>query len=128
MTLHKESPFKGKTGLKRLSNALGYSLDGLRAALRHEDAFRQLSLLAVVLIPLAIFAVPASGVGKALLVAASLATLVIELLNSAIEAAVDHTSLERHPLAKRAKDMGSAAQLLGLLNLAAMWALVLSGS
>ncbi|MFC3626514.1 diacylglycerol kinase [Vogesella amnigena] len=125
MTLHKESPFKGKTGLKRLSNALGYSLDGLRAALRHEDAFRQLSLLAVVLIPLAIFAVPASGVGKALLVAASLATLVIELLNSAIEAAVDHTSLERHPLAKRAKDMGSAAQLLGLLNLAAMWALVL---
>lgn len=128
MTSHQESPFKGKTGLKRLSNALGYSLDGLRAALRHEDAFRQLSLLAVVLIPLAIFAVPASGVGKALLVAASLATLVIELLNSAIEAAVDHTSLERHPLAKRAKDMGSAAQLLGLLNLAAMWALVLSGS
>jgi len=128
MTSHQESPFKGKTGLKRLSNALGYSLDGLRAALRHEDAFRQLALLAVVLIPLAIFAVPASGVGKALLVAASLATLVIELLNSAIEAAVDHTSLERHPLAKRAKDMGSAAQLLGLLNLAAMWALVLSGS
>ena len=60
--------------------------------------------------------------------ACSLATLIIELFNSAIEAAVDHTSLERHPLAKRAKDMGSAAQLLGLLNLAAMWALVLSGS
>ncbi|SCK10525.1 diacylglycerol kinase [Vogesella sp. LIG4] len=124
MTLHKESPFKGKTGLTRLINALGYSLDGLRAALRHEDAFRQLTLLALLLIPLAIFAAPTSGMGKALLVAASLATLVIELLNSAIEAAVDHTSLERHPLAKRAKDMGSAAQLLGLLNLAAMWGLV----
>ncbi|MEQ6291065.1 diacylglycerol kinase [Vogesella sp. GCM10023246] len=127
MTPSQESPFKGKTGLTRLINAFGYSLDGLRAALRHEDAFRQLSLLAVLLIPLALFAVPASGVGKAILVAASLATLVIELLNSAIEAAVDHTSLARHPLAKRAKDMGSAAQLLGLLNLAAMWGLVLFG-
>lgn len=127
MTPSQESPFKGKTGLTRLINAFGYSLDGLRAALRHEDAFRQLSLLAVLLIPLALFAVPASGVGKAVLVAASLATLVIELLNSAIEAAVDHTSLARHPLAKRAKDMGSAAQLLGLLNLAAMWGLVLFG-
>ena len=127
MTPSQESPFKGKTGLTRLINAFGYSLDGLRAALRHEDAFRQLSLLAMLLIPLALFAVPASGVGKAVLVAASLATLVIELLNSAIEAAVDHTSLARHPLAKRAKDMGSAAQLLGLLNLAAMWGLVLFG-
>ncbi|MFC3532566.1 diacylglycerol kinase [Vogesella facilis] len=127
MTPSQESPFKGKTGLTRLINAFGYSLDGLRAALRHEDAFRQLSLLAVLLIPLAIFAAPTSGVGKAILVAASLATLVIELLNSAIEAAVDHTSLARHPLAKRAKDMGSAAQLLGLLNLAAMWGLVLFG-
>ncbi|WP_174873717.1 diacylglycerol kinase [Vogesella oryzae] len=127
MTPSQESPFKGKTGFKRLINAFGYSLDGLRAALRHEDAFRQLSLLAVVLIPLALFAAPASGVGKAILVAASLATLVIELLNSAIEAAVDHTSLEHHPLAKRAKDMGSAAQLLGLINLLAMWLLVLFG-
>jgi diacylglycerol kinase (ATP) len=121
-----ESPFKGKTGFARLLNALGYSFDGLRAAIRHEDAFRQLLLLALVLIPLA-FVVHATALARALLVASSLATLIIELLNSAIEAAVDHTSLARHPLAKRAKDMGSAAQLLGLINLALVWGLVLFG-
>jgi diacylglycerol kinase (ATP) len=127
MSKHEESPFKGKTGIRRLINAFGYSLDGIKAAFRHEDAFRQLALLAIILIPAALFIVPASPLARALLVASSLATLVIELLNSAIEAAVDHTSLERHPLAKRAKDMGSAAQLLGLINLAAMWSLVLFG-
>ncbi|AXE30199.1 diacylglycerol kinase [Chromobacterium phragmitis] len=121
-----ESPFKGKTGITRLINAFGYSLDGLKAALRHEDAFRQLSLLALILIPMA-FVVHATPLARALLVASSLATLIIELLNSAIEAAVDHTSLERHPLAKRAKDMGSAAQLLGLINLATVWGIVLFG-
>ncbi|AXK38607.1 diacylglycerol kinase [Crenobacter cavernae] len=126
MNPHKESPFKGKTGVRRLINAFGYSIDGLKAAFTHEDAFRQLALLALALIPLAFF-IDATGVGRALLIASSLATLIIELLNSAIEAAVDHTSLERHPLAKRAKDMGSAAQLLGLINLASMWALVLWG-
>ncbi|WP_133680030.1 diacylglycerol kinase [Paludibacterium purpuratum] len=122
----RESPYKGKTGLVRLINALGYSFDGLRAAFRHEDAFRQLVLLAAVLIPLAFF-VHAAPLARAMLVGSSLATLIIELLNSAIEAAVDHTSLERHPLAKRAKDMGSAAQLLGLINLAVVWAIVLFG-
>lgn len=127
MSKHEESPFKGKTGIRRLINAFGYSLDGIKAAFRHEDAFRQLALLAIILIPTALFIVPASPLARALLVASSLATLVIELLNSAIEAAVDHTSLERHPLAKRAKDMGSAAQLLGLINLVAMWSLVLFG-
>ena len=127
MSKHEESPFKGKTGIRRLINAFGYSLDGIKAAFRHEDAFRQLALLAIILIPTALFIVPASPLARALLVASSLATLVIELLKSAIEAAVDHTSLERHPLAKRAKDMGSAAQLLGLINLAAMWLLVLFG-
>jgi diacylglycerol kinase (ATP) len=121
-----ESPFKGKTGIRRLINALGYSLDGMRAAYRHEDAFRQLVLLAAVLIPLA-FIVHTTPLARVLLVASSLATLIIELLNSAIEAAVDHTSLERHPLAKRAKDMGSAAQLLGLINLALVWGIVLFG-
>jgi len=127
MSKHEESPFKGKTGIRRLTNAFGYSLDGIKAAFRHEDAFRQLALLAIILIPTALFIVPASPLARALLVASSLATLIIELLNSAIEAAVDHTSLERHPLAKRAKDMGSAAQLLGLINLAAVWGLVLFG-
>ncbi|MGM8060573.1 diacylglycerol kinase [Vogesella indigofera] len=127
MTPHQESPFKGKTGLRRLLNAFGYSLDGLRAAFRHEDAFRQLSLLALLLVPLALFVVDATPLARALLVVSSIATLIIELLNSAIEAAVDHTSLERHPLAKRAKDMGSAAQLLGLVNLLLVWGLVLFG-
>jgi len=127
MTQHQESPFKGKTGVRRLLNAFGYSLDGLRAAYRHEDAFRQLSLLALLLVPLALFVVDASPLARALLVASSIATLIIELFNSAIEAAVDHTSLERHPLAKRAKDMGSAAQLLGLVNLLLVWGLVLFG-
>ncbi|MEO2216844.1 diacylglycerol kinase [Chromobacterium vaccinii] len=121
-----ESPFKGKTGITRLVNAFGYSLDGLKAALRHEDAFRQLTILALILIPAA-FIVHTTPLARALLVASSLATLIIELLNSAIEAAVDHTSLERHPLAKRAKDMGSAAQLLGLINLATVWGIVLFG-
>ncbi|WP_434630949.1 diacylglycerol kinase [Chromobacterium sp. CV08] len=121
-----ESPFKGKTGLTRLINAFGYSLDGMKAAFRHEDAFRQLTMLALILIPLA-FLIHAAPLARAMLVASSLATLIIELLNSAIEAAVDHTSLERHPLAKRAKDMGSAAQLLGLINLATVWGIVLFG-
>ncbi|HJV07451.1 MAG TPA: diacylglycerol kinase [Chromobacteriaceae bacterium] len=126
MSKLEESPFKGKTGVSRLIHAFGYSLDGLKAALRYEDAFRQLVLLALVLIPLA-FIIHTQPLARALLVASSLATLIIELLNSAIEAAVDHTSLERHPLAKRAKDMGSAAQLLGLINLVAVWSLVLLG-
>jgi diacylglycerol kinase (ATP) len=122
----RESPYKGKTGVRRLINALGYSLDGFGAAFRHEDAFRQLVLISLVLIPLACF-VHTSPLARAMLIASSIATLIIELLNSAIEAAVDHTSLERHPLAKRAKDMGSAAQLLGLINLAVVWGLVLFG-
>ncbi|WP_434656180.1 diacylglycerol kinase [Chromobacterium violaceum] len=126
MGKQQESPFKGKTGVTRLVNAFGYSIDGLKAALRHEDAFRQLSILALLLIPAA-FLIYTTPLARALLVASSLATLIIELLNSAIEAAVDHTSLERHPLAKRAKDMGSAAQLLGLINLATVWGIVLWG-
>jgi diacylglycerol kinase (ATP) len=122
----RESPFKGKTGVRRLIHALGYSAEGFGAAFIHEDAFRQLVLLALILIPLACF-VHAPALARALLIASSIATLIIELLNSAIEAAVDHTSLERHPLAKRAKDMGSAAQMLGLINLAVVWGLVLFG-
>ena len=120
MTPPTESPFKGKTGLRRLINALGYSLDGLKAAFRHEAAFRQLSLLAVFLLPLA-FWLPVTPVERALMMAAPLATLIIELLNSAIEAAVDHTSQDRHPLAKRAKDMGSAAVMLSIAGAVLVW-------
>lgn len=119
-----ESPHKGKTGLRRIWNAFFYSIDGLAAAFRHEDAFRQESLLALVLIPLAFF-LPASGVGKALMIASVLLVLVVELLNSAVEAAVDRISLDNHHLAKRAKDIGSAAVLLSLVNVLVVWGLVL---
>ncbi len=121
-----ESPHKGKTGLKRVWNALGYSLDGFAAAFRHEDAFRQETFLAVILIPAAFF-MPASGAGKALMIAAVLLVLIVELLNSAVEAAVDRISLENHLLAKRAKDIGSAAVFISLVNVPAVWLLVLFG-
>ena len=119
-----ESPYKGKTGLQRVWNALFYSLDGLRAAYRHEDAFRQEVWLAVLLIPVAVL-LPGSGMGKALMIGSVLLVLVVELLNSAVEATVDRISLENHRLAKRAKDIGSAAVLISLANVAAVWSLVL---
>ena len=121
-----ESPHKGKTGLKRVWNALRYSLAGLRAAFKHEDAFRQEVALAAILIPLALF-LPASGVGRALMIASVLLVMIVELLNSAIEATVDRVSIENHPLAKRAKDIGSAAVLFALLNVGIVWSLVLLG-
>jgi diacylglycerol kinase (ATP) len=125
MTPH-ESPFKGKTGLRRVWNALFYSIDGFRAAFAHEDAFRQEAILAAILIPVALF-LPASGVGKALMVASVLLVLIVELLNSSVEATVDRISLENHRLAKRAKDIGSAAVFVSLVNVPAVWLLVLFG-
>jgi diacylglycerol kinase (ATP) len=122
--LHDESPFKGKTGLRRLINAAGYSLHGFGSAFRHEDAFRQEVLLAAVLIPIALF-LDVGGVGKALMIAAVLLVLIVELLNSAVEAAVDRISLDRHKLSKRAKDIGSAAVFLALVNVACVWGLVI---
>ena len=119
-----ESPFKGKTGLTRLINALRYSIAGLKAAYRHEDAFRQEVWLAVVLVPLALF-LPAGAIGKALMIGSVLLVLIVELINSAIEATVDRVSLDHHRLAKRAKDIGSAAVLIALLNVVAVWLLVL---
>ena len=121
-----ESPHKGKTGLRRIWNALFYSFDGLKAAYRHEDAFRQEVWLALVLTPLALF-LPVSGMGKALMMASVLMVLIVELLNSAVEATVDRVSLEHHRLAKRAKDIGSAAVLFSLINVAVVWLLVLFG-
>ena len=121
-----ESPHKGKTGLQRLINATRYSLAGLTAATRNEDAFRQELLLAAVLVPVGLW-LGHSGTDKALLVGSVLLLLIVELLNSAIEAAVDRVSLEDHALAKRAKDIGSAAVMLSLVNLAAVWLLVLLG-
>jgi diacylglycerol kinase (ATP) len=119
-----ESPFKGQTGLRRIWNAFSYSLSGLHAAYLNEDAFRQESLLAAVMIPIALV-LPLSGVGKALMIASVLLVLVVELLNSAIEAAIDRISLDRHRLSKRAKDIGSAAVLIALINVLATWSLVL---
>ncbi len=121
-----ESPYKGKKGLRRIFNAFFYSLDGFRAAYRHEDAFRQEVLLAVILIPLALW-LPATHTGKAVMVFSVLLVIMVELLNSAIEATVDRISLDRHDLAKRAKDIGSAAVLVSLLNVLVVWALVLTG-
>ncbi len=121
-----ESPQKGKTGLRRVWTALFYSFEGLKAAYRHEDAFRQEILLAAILIPVACF-LPASGIGKALMIASVLLVLIVELLNSAVEATVDRVSLENHRLAKRAKDIGSAAVLLSLVNVFTVWLLVLFG-
>jgi diacylglycerol kinase (ATP) len=121
-----ESPHKGKTGFRRVWNALFYSFSGLRAALAHEDAFRQEVMLATVLIPTALL-MPVSGTGKALMIGSVLLVLIVELLNSAVEAAVDRISLDHHLLAKRAKDIGSAAVFISLLNVAAVWMLVLFG-
>ena len=121
-----QSPFKGKTGVRRVLNALRYSMDGLRAAYTGEDAFRQEILLAAVLIPLALW-LPVSGLGKALMIASVLLVLAVELINSAIEAVVDRVSLDRHALSKRAKDLGSAAVLLALINVAAVWGCVIYG-
>ena len=121
-----ESPHKSKTGLRRIGNAFVYSIDGLKAALQHEHAFRQEVILAAVMIPLALW-LPASAIGKALMIGSVLLVLIVELLNSAVEAVVDRVSLEHHRLAKRAKDIGSAAVMLALVNVAIIWALVLLG-
>lgn len=121
-----ESPFKGKTGLRRLINAFGYSAEGFKAAFKHEDAFRQEVFLATVLIPLGLY-LGKTNIEKIMLAGAVLLVMIVELLNSSIEASVDHTSIERHPLAKRAKDIGSAAVFLALTNFMLVWGLVIFG-
>lgn len=121
-----ESPHKGKTGLRRIWNALFYTMAGLAAAFKHEDAFRQEVILAAILIPLSFF-LGVSNIGRALMIASVLLVLMVELLNSALEASVDRVSIENHPLAKRAKDIGSAAVFVALLNVVVVWGLVLRG-
>jgi len=119
-----ESPYKGKTGLRRLINAFGYSMEGFKAAYQHEDAFRTEVWLALVLTPLA-FYLAGNAMELAMMLASVFLVIIVELVNSAIEATVDHTSLEKHMLAKRAKDIGSAAVLLSLVNLAVVWGLLI---
>lgn len=111
---------KGKSGVKRIINAAGYSKDGLRAAYRHESAFRQLIWLNGILLVL-VFVLDFGPATRMMLIIASFLSLIVELFNTAIEAAVDHTSTARHELAKRAKDAGSAAQMLALVLLVVLW-------
>mgnify|MGYP001770071620 CR=1 FL=1 len=119
-----EPDHKHPRGLGHVWYATQTAMTGFRAAWRHEDAFRQEVLVALVAIPVALLS-PADKLGKTLMVASILLVLIVELLNSALEAAVDHTSLERHPLAKRAKDIASAAVLLSIVNAVVVWGLVL---
>lgn len=121
-----EDPNKHPAGLTHAWRATGIALQGLRAAWQHEDAFRQEVLVAAIAIPVALL-LPVAPLGKVMMIASLLLVLIVELINSALEAAVDHTSLEQHPLAKRAKDIASAAVLLSIVNALIVWGLVLSG-
>lgn len=112
------------TGLLRLVTALKHSLAGLLLAWQSERAFRQEVVLALVMVPVA-FMVPVDVTQRVLLVASIMMVLVVEIINSAIEATVDRISLDIHPLAKRAKDMGSAAVLLALVNATLTWVVIL---
>ena len=111
---------KGRRGLARLKNAIRFSAEGYRAAWRDEEAFRQISLLAPVCVILALL-VGRGWAERVLLILPIVLCLLVELLNSAIENTVDRISLERHPLAKKAKDMGSAAQMTAQLFLFCVW-------
>lgn len=116
--------FSGNTGMTRIIKAAGYSWQGLKAAFAHEAAFRQELGLALVLIPLAIW-LAADAIQLALLLASVLLVLIVEILNSAIEAVVDRFGGELHELSGRAKDMASAAVLLALVLLLTVWGLIL---
>ena len=120
-----ESPHKGQRGIRRLFNAFFYSLSGLVLAFRHESAFRQEVGLAAVLIPLACV-LQVTMVERVLLICSVLFVLVVELLNSSVEAAIDRIGFDTHRLSKRAKDLGSAAVLVALAALVLIW-LALAG-
>ena len=118
--------FKGKKGFTRLWNELGYSRDGIAAAWHNEAAFREEVLLASIAIPLAIF-LGKTGVDRAILIGSIILILIVEILNSGLEAVVDKASPEKNELAKRAKDFGSAAVMLSVINVVVVWLLVLFG-
>lgn len=118
------SPFKNPTGLTHVLHGVRYGWAGLCAAWQHEDAFRQELMVVAVALPLAWWC-PVSVLGKVLMIVSLFLVLIVELLNSAIESAVDHTSLARHPLAKRAKDIASAAVLLSIIQAVVVWGIVL---
>ena len=118
------SSLKGKTGLKRIINATGYSLAGFKAAYQHEAAFRQIVLINVILIPITFF-LDVTRIEQAVMIAVCLLAVIVELFNSAIEAVVHRVSLDKHPLSKNAKDMGSAAQFVAQTIIVATWLLIL---
>lgn len=113
----------GATGITRIINAFGYSMQGIRAAIAHESAFRQEALLFVVLLPAALL-LGDGWLQYILLIGSLLLVLIVELLNSAVEAVVDRIGDEHHELAGRAKDMGSAAVFISLANVVFIWAII----
>ena len=115
---------QGTTGLSRLIKATRFSCQGLKAAFENEAAFRQEVFLCIVLIPLGLY-LGNNGIERALLISVIILIPIIELINSGIEAIVDRVSTEKHELSGRAKDVGSAAVLLSLINAAVVWGLVL---
>jgi len=115
---------KKRFDLTHAWRATGIAVQGIRSALQHEEAFRQEVIVAIIAIPAALL-LHISVLGKMLMIGSISLVLIIELLNSALEAAVDHTSLERHPLAKRAKDIASAAVFLSIVNAVVIWSFLL---
>jgi diacylglycerol kinase (ATP) len=118
------SEFKSKSGLGRILPAMGYALAGLKAAYRHEHAFRQ-EVVMVIIGTVVALVLNISAYQKLFLISVLVFVLIVELFNSAIEAIVDRVSLERHPLSKNAKDMGSAAVMLAIFMAVAAWGVVL---
>ncbi|MFQ6023689.1 MAG: diacylglycerol kinase [Acidiferrobacterales bacterium] len=118
------SPLKGITDIARVIRAAGYSLAGLKAAVSHEAAFRQELALVLILAPLGIW-LGHTGVERVLLVGSLILVLVVELLNSAVEALVNRIGSERHELSRMAKDMGSAAVFLAIVLVIVVWILIL---
>jgi diacylglycerol kinase (ATP) len=114
----------GTRGLTHILQAAGYSMKGLKAAITHEEAFRLELMAMVVLLPLALW-LGQGGVERALLVGSLLLVLLVELINSALEAVVDRVGVEHHELSGRAKDIGSAAVFIALTNVAVVWGLLL---
>ena len=115
---------QGTTGLERLFQAFGFSMQGLSATFKNEAAFRQEIYLSIILIPLALF-LGETGVERALLVSAIILVLIIELINSGMEAIVDRFGDEQHELSGRAKDVASAAVLITLINVLLVWGCIL---
>ncbi|CAB3748602.1 hypothetical protein LMG29739_00546 [Paraburkholderia solisilvae] len=117
------NPYKGNRGITRAWHAMKNSLAGFRVAIREESAFRQELTLAAILVPCGL-AVPVDPVSRVLLLGSVLLVLIVELLNSSVEAAIDRISLERHELSRRAKDLGSAAVMVALFMCVMTWALI----